>query len=239
MSMSKDYELIETGDGSPSLKWRETESMHHSGGAYAETQFIYGELIRHCLGTFTAKTSSLSFLSLGLGMGYNELLIVCEALKSDFTKPLLILSYESDPRLKNNFLHWLSEKPTEFSKAYDKMFLHFLQDYPEVAPRAKKHLWGLYENKEWKIEGALKKESIQKFPAQVILYDAFSAKTSPELWSEDFLAEFLKLSAAEECGLATYACTGILKRSLEKAGFRFEQKAGFAGKRNSSRALKK
>ena len=94
------FEIEITGDGSPSLRLLESvdpakdkgESMHHSGGACAETLLIYGQPIALTL----QKVEKAHFLIVGLGLGYIELTIAREALllgkKADAVG--LITSYE-------------------------------------------------------------------------------------------------------------------------------------------------
>ncbi|MGE0632221.1 MAG: MnmC family methyltransferase [Pseudobdellovibrionaceae bacterium] len=235
--LESNYKLVNTDDESPSLQWKEFEIMHHSGGAYSETQYIYGDLIRLCFASLSEK-KSLSFLSLGLGLGYNELLIVCEALKNRYAGDLRILSYESDSGLKTNFLQWLGGESVVFKEAYDKMFSFFARDYGILAEQARANLLKISRSGNWELAGALAANSIVAFPAEAILYDAFSSKTSPELWTEEFLDSFFARSTGPQSFIGTYACTGVLKRSLTKAGFQFEKRPGFSGKRNCSRATR-
>ncbi len=73
----------------------------------------------------------------------------------------------------------------------------------------------------------------------VIFYDAFSSNTQSELWSEDFLTQFLSQFADPNfCVFSTYAKVGTLNRSLKANGFKFIPKKGFANKRESTLALK-
>jgi tRNA U34 5-methylaminomethyl-2-thiouridine-forming methyltransferase MnmC len=78
------------------------------------------------------------------------------------------------------------------------------------------------------------------FPTPIIslfFFDAFSGKSTPELWTPEFLALFLQRVAQEKAVFATYACTGTLKRTLQTAGFVVEKRPGFQGKRDSTTAV--
>ncbi|MEI7974213.1 MAG: MnmC family methyltransferase, partial [Bdellovibrio sp.] len=57
-----------------------------------------------------------------------------------------------------------------------------------------------------------------------------------ELWSEDFLIQWLTEKTEKKAVFVTYACTGSLKRALKKTGFNREEFAGFGGKRESTLA---
>jgi tRNA U34 5-methylaminomethyl-2-thiouridine-forming methyltransferase MnmC len=72
-----------------------------------------------------------------------------------------------------------------------------------------------------------------------IAFDAFSSKSTPELWTRDFLDHFLASACDDSCVLSTYACTGNLKRALIDAGFELRIREGYASKRDSTLAVRK
>jgi hypothetical protein len=222
------FSVIWTDDGSPSLRG-DTEPMHHLGGAYSETQYIYGEALRHLV-TWPDLTE-WKVLVVGLGLGYIELMALAEALRNG--KKAQILSYEIKQELVETFLGWLRGEREE--PVYEKMYEFFRRDYPELD--LKGQLLAAHQSGQWRIEGAL---SAEHFPAdsyQAILFDAFSGKSTPDLWTEDFLKQFLARVAKAPAVFATYACTGVLRRTLQGAGFAVEKRTGFLGKRNSTMAV--
>jgi tRNA U34 5-methylaminomethyl-2-thiouridine-forming methyltransferase MnmC len=52
----------------------------------------------------------------------------------------------------------------------------------------------------------------------VIIFDPFSPKKQPELWTQEFFSEVSKL-AKKGCVLTTYSCARVAKDGLTKAGF--------------------
>lgn len=219
------FSVIMTGDGSPSLRG-ETESMHHSGGAYSETQYIYGEALRRLLQW--PALNEWRVLVVGLGLGYIELMAMAEALKNG--KGLRLLSYEIKQELVDIFLGWLRGLRQE--PVYDQLYQFYLKDYPELD--LKKALTTAYDCGDWEIRGALDADSLPLKKYHALLFDAFSGKSTPALWTEDFLQLFLQKTTHGYAIFSTYACTGILRRTLEKAEYKVEKREGFLGKRNST-----
>jgi hypothetical protein len=129
--------------------------------------------------------------------------------------------------------------PVEFIHAYDEILKRTSQ-YTEIDPdKIRSYLATMLRDGRWKIRGAL--DSNTQFEPRsfnCICFDAFSSKTSPELWSEDFLQQFFEKTCAETCVLSTYACTGALKRSLRSAGFEVTIREGYSSKRDSTFAVR-
>lgn len=95
-----------------------------------------------------------------------------------------------------------------------------------------------YKEGRWIIEADL--HLMQKFPfrSHGIFYDAFSSQTSPELWTESFLKDFLLKASDFPCCFSTYAATGALKRSLKSSGFVPHILSGYGGKRQNTLAIR-
>jgi len=231
--MDFEYTRIETGDGSPTLRLSaEGEAMHALEGAFTETQYIYQPTVEKA----TVNVENPRFLSVGLGLGYNEILIVAESVKHG-RQPELIHSYESVPELIRCFRGWIQGEDTELNGVYDDIVTRYAQHYALPASAIQFRLEDLLDQGKLVLDTAI---TARTLPPKVnaICFDAFSSKTSPELWSEEFLNEFFKNAAAEKCFLSTYACTGALKRALKNNGFEVEIKKGFGVKRESTFARK-
>ncbi len=230
------YEVRRTEDGSPSLQWLgegHDETMHHSGGAWTETWYIYGEALKAGIEQGGARV-----LSVGLGLGYNEFLSTRLSLEAK--APIEIHSHEKDPFLVQEFLGFIENQvssPSEILAIYSSL-LSF------VAPPVEKSqiLTSLAHKKitgEFQIRGPLAWESFKQAEKySMILYDAFSSKASPELWQEDFLNKFIEVYSEEKCIFTTYACTGALKRALKKNDFKVIERRGFQGKKSSTIATR-
>lgn len=235
------FEIETTGDGSPSLylieknvDYREHgETMHHSAGAVSETQLIYGTAIKRCF----SVVSKPSFLVIGLGLGYIELNIVKELLlqgksPSDLDK---IVSYESVPELRSYFLSWIRQKqlPRDIQDTYDSVLRQTLRDSNLKEENFRDTLSQIYSFGQGVICGALNVDTKISEKFHCVLYDAFSFKTTPYLWEEDFLKSFFEQVSSQDFIFSTYACRGSLKKALSEVGIKPTVQAGFKGKRKT------
>lgn len=196
--------------------------MHHRGGAYSETQLIYGDPLR-----ISIKGGGRRFLSLGLGLGYNEILVAVECLRHGISpRQMQLLSFESEEALRSGFIQWLQGQGDEI---YDLVAGFFAFDILKI----KHFLLQALENHQWQLRHALDESSLSLLDSDFncIFYDAFSSKTSPQLWTEEFLNLFFAKACSEISVVSTYACTGALKRSIKNQGFELLLKPGFNGKR--------
>lgn len=249
------FHLLKTLDGSYSATSSKTnqmdqESMHSSQGAFTETEYIYGEAIQFCL----EHIQKAHIVNLGLGIAYNEMSVFCRAIatldglkdalaKNDFKledkHKISITSYEIHPELNQHFLDYLQDacKNPMLKKAYDHIFSLYLEKFDLEAKAVKTYALALYKEKHWRLQEEVlaNYQSLKK--VNCFLFDAYSKAASSELWSPEFLDDFLA-KADEQCILSTYAATGDLNRALRKQSFWIHSRAGFAFKRQSTWALK-
>lgn len=239
-----------TADGSPTLRLKHgerPESMHHSKGAGSETLYIYGQAMDYIWSTHKAS-DPMTVWSVGLGLGYNEILWVQRTQQLGFDPfHTTLISFEREPDLVKSFLDWVLERNTSESlKIYDQVFLSLQQSGKPILnlKKLKSTLQKMYEQKRWLIQQTLDQTWLEQQPADIpaaelCLFDAFSQKTSPELWNEEFLNRFIKQALSKKkCLWVTYACTGLLRRTLIQQGFEFTKKPGFEGKRDSTWAIR-
>lgn len=271
---------VETADGSLTACFGEHETMHSLRGAFSETVYIYGTALdraREALASAhsgdlkPASSAGVSVtpdfprtLSLGLGVGYVEILAAAYALKRGQTPRGE--SFELVDDLTKSFEAWLAQDATSDSKSAPRTDSASSQRagrttplvpfslYDDIARRTselvskdgreisaediRQALANAVTEGQWLLRPAmeLRTEFTEKF--QGVAFDAFSSKSTPELWSREFLDHFLKTACDTPCVLSTYACTGHLKRALVEAGFNLEIREGYASKRDSTLATR-
>jgi len=231
--MSK-IEFLTTEDGSPTAFFDDfaSEKMHHSGGAFGESVYIYGPAIQWGY----SRVENPLILSLGTGLAYNE--ILSAAFSVLFDSPLKMESYESNSDLNESLVEWLKnsqEKVIPF-KIYDQILEMTAKTF-EISPQEiKNKLVKSFENEDWKIKNSWESSSAKY---NVVIYDFFSTKAMESFWTEEYLTEFLRENTAAECSFATYACTGNLKRAFKTNNFNFIQRKGYLWKRSSTFAYRK
>ncbi len=241
--MSPDFcfEILTTADGSPTIRlWRDTqpaECMHHLGGALSESIYIYDTALK-----FTQENHrhGVRILSVGLGLGYNELLVFARFTQNKFNS-FYMESFESDPWLRQAFSDWLTDQAAQdpqWRELFDRVCQSVAGHYQILPALLKAELLKQREAGRWTLRATLDDRTEFKEPFTCILFDAFSKAATPGLWTEEFLDGFLAKAAGPRCVLTTYAATGALKRSLKKSGFKVEMKTGFAGKRQSTWGVK-
>ncbi len=204
--------------------------MHHSGGAAAETVYIYGQAIDHALQMFGENCQTCV---VGLGLGYIEIAWAVRLIKKGFSpsKELFFQSFETVSELKLNFKTWLESDG--FHPIYD-LIVSKLESEISIN-EIKKILVSALKNGSVLL-GDISLSQPLDLKSNLICYDAFSRKTNEGLWSFEFLDFFLKNHCAKNCVFTTYACTVNLRKSLVENGFEFTKRPGFGGKRESTYA---
>lgn len=227
------FHEITTGDGSPTLSFQGPEgpeAMHHAGGALAETNYVYAPV----LAANFARPQGSVLVSLGTGLAYNEILAATFA-RDNPGHHFALHTFEADEFLRASFALWLQGRDDlALAPLYAKICAGF-----GIRPAEVREIYtGAGSRANLIFEARLSRP--EELPQGVtgFLWDAFSRKTSPELWDEDFLAACFGRADLEFCELATYARNGNLKRALARAGFTVVDQKGFANKRSSTRAYR-
>lgn len=243
--MKFEFEVIETADKSPTLRLlagdqKEAQCMHHLGGALSESEYIYLEATKVAL----KQRRKPHVLSVGLGLGYNELLTLAEISTShpELIDKTSLVSYESEKTLCENLRSYILNQPLpeNWSALYASIFKQISSRFDMKEDSLVSVAKNLLTSQKWQMRSALTLVSLPKDERfSVIYFDAFSSSASPNLWTEEFLNDFL-LSCSEELSIfVTYAVTGALKRSFKKNHFEVFHRSGFKGKRESTWAVKK
>lgn len=215
--------IIKTADGSHTIRIDEWNEQYHSvHGAIAESIHVF---IKH--GLQFLERESISILEMGFGTGLNALLTFVEAEKSALQ--INYTAIEAYPVKEEEWSH-LNYADTLGEVNLDKIYQNM-----------HKTPWGEWVTISDFFRLLKLEQKIEAFEAsrefQLVYFDAFGYRVQPELWSETV---FLKMFEALEPGgvLVTYAAKGIVRRTMEKVGFRVERLPGPPGKREMLRAIK-
>lgn len=229
------FAIEKTKDDSPTLRLidgseRGGESMHHTGGAFSETCLIYGQALEYGF----SKNSNPRIVSLGLGLGYVEILSVVFSLLHKSSTPL-IFSYEKVPGLKKQFKDFFTEG--KISETYQWILNQMSKTYQLDVNSVFKAVKNALEDNRLQLKGDFVNEALELKTFDIFCYDAFSKKTSPELWDENFMTPIFAKGSEVAC-VSSYASNRELKTSLANAGFKVEVLEGFQGKRNRTWAYR-
>lgn len=249
-------ELIVTADGSYSLRYalsdqELTEPMHSSKGAWAETLEIYEPAMRRSLLSIALSSQQTwTVSSVGLGLGYNELLSAGWAFCMKLPPSSFRLdSYESQPQLIKAFVEFCTKEkhPSSNSDALHPVYadiLNRISEHLNIEREAfEKYLAELLIFNRLQFHGGLNLIDLLSLtkaftPSQCILFDAFSPTSSPDLWEPLFLEKMIARLSAPQCIFVSYASRTVLKNALRTARFTLETRNGFAGKRESTCAVR-
>ncbi len=244
MQTPERFQFVTTEDASPSLRFvlgteEHSESMHSLRGAFSETVYIYGTAISKVV----SEGWPPHVLSLGLGLGYNEILVATLFTAAALEERAEIESFEIDDDLRAYFAAWIRGErdrvPSEFYSAYDEILTRACAHSGVEPTQARATLKRWLESDQLRLREALV-GGVTRFERRFscFLFDAFSSKTTPDLWQESFLVDFLATTAHDRAVFSTYACTGALKRALRASGFSLEIRPGFSSKRDSTFAIR-
>lgn len=237
--LPENLEIYTTQDGSPTLTWRRAdgyiEKMHHSGGALEESIYIY----LRSLDLVLERGEAPRVLSIGLGLGYNELLTIGEFLRLD-RPDWHLWSFEAHPQLRSEFVRWLITErvESELGATYEDVLERVAQRL-QIEPTALKTAARLgLDTGRLQLRSSFPEDAAHINNVSLVYYDAYSKKMDPHLWDEQCLTGSLGPLLSDRCVLSTYAATGSLNRALRGLGFRLLPKPGFLGKRESTLAIR-
>lgn len=221
-----DFELQITEDGSPTLSPVGGECMHNHKGALSEAFYIYQPAIAY----LNDKDLPKSTLSVGLGLAYNEMIFAAEAIRGTWDT-FYLESFENQDFLRDSLVHWLqSDIPSEVHHTICQL----ISQHYKIKPQKIKNLLAqALNNGQWEIRRTLDNKTLFQHRFSCVLFDAYSSKTSPKLWTEEILTLLLSQATRPLCVFRTYAATGNLTRCLKHHGFQVEARKGFGGKRES------
>ena len=149
--------------------------MHNLKGALSESLYIYQPVIAHSWEGGPFK----SMLSVGLGLGYNEMIVAAEAIRGAWTSYYLE-SFESQDLLRDLLLDWL--RGESHNGVHNLLSQGLCRHYQLDPEEVRCFLLRALELGHWKIRGAIDSDTQFECPFNGLLFDAYSSKTSPELW---------------------------------------------------------
>jgi tRNA U34 5-methylaminomethyl-2-thiouridine-forming methyltransferase MnmC len=228
-------EIYRTADSSPTISYKRAdghiEKMHHSGGALTESLYIY----HYGLNMALNEGCPPHVVSLGLGLGYNELITLAEFQRRNQVA-FKIWSFEADEYLRLQFTQWLQGQSGALGAIYDEITTSIETHFKisGLKATAAKH----FQNESLQLRGSYPVDTNDVKDVGVFFFDAFSNKMSPELWQELDMRATLSQLLSPHALLCTYAATGALNRVLKQLEFHLLDRPGFQGKRESTLAIR-
>ncbi|MDR9399555.1 MAG: tRNA (5-methylaminomethyl-2-thiouridine)(34)-methyltransferase MnmD [Salibacter sp.] len=219
-------EIVETKDGSHSLKSDKFNQTYHSvHGAIAESEHVF---IEAGLNFASKNKDELTIFEMGFGTGLNAFLTAVHG---------------SDQKLKIHY-ETIEQFPVQTHQIEGLNYGELIEKGQHAA------LFKAIHQTEWekatplnKYFTMLKKQcSLTDYRSEpdvvdIIYFDAFSPNAQPELWTVDIFRQMLSMLRKGGV-LVTYCCKGVVRRAMQEAGFEVEKLAGPPGKREMIRATK-
>ncbi|MEC4113601.1 tRNA (5-methylaminomethyl-2-thiouridine)(34)-methyltransferase MnmD [Myroides pelagicus] len=215
--------VIKTEDGSSSIQIEEWGETYHSVyGAVQEAKHVYIQngldLVNHL--------NSIVVLEMGFGTGLNAYLTYLAAMDKQLA--ITYHAIEAYPVSEEEL------KALNYSEinGEDAAFLR-LHHSPWNELVKLNECFSLY-----KMLNTFEEQVVEKESYDLIYFDVFGYPFQPDLWSEEI---FKKMYDALKVGgiLTTYACRGVINRTMKTVGFEVKKVAGPPGKREMVIAYKR
>lgn len=194
-----------TEDGSVTFYSHKYDETYHSiSGAEEEAQLKFAQPCRSFIG---GKEGKVKILDICFGIGYNSAAIIDLIKKLNKNLSIELVGIEIDKEI--------------LSKIKD------LNPNFESYEIIKKVTAKAFEGEEYKedlisikiIVGDARDEVKKLEEFDIVLLDPFSLKKCPELWTEEFFANIYKKMNTNSM-LVTYSCASLVRKNLEKVGFK-------------------
>jgi len=199
------------------------ETYHTKAGAIAEALVKY---VQPCnLDELAKKQKEIHILDVCFGLGYNSLMAIHVIKETNPDCKIMIYVLENDKEIISK-IPGLDINMPEFT---------IIKDFAEwVIESSGKHLH--YNKGDISIDlmlgdarDEIKKMAKNKIRFDCVLFDPFSPKKCPELWTEEFFKD-IRLVCKESTVLTTYSCARIVRENLYKAGFKVKDGPVFGRK---------
>jgi len=223
--MARKYEIIETGDGSHTLKLAgEKITFHSDRGAIQESQHVF---IKTGLEHFMRKSEQdrpVAVFEVGFGTGLNALLTAMAATRNHIEVIYYTIDRYPLPAEIYNKLNYpvLLQEPALYESVMQADWEMLLPVTPFFSLQKINDDLGSYTfNRQF----------------DIIYFDAFAPDDQEEMWTEVIYRKIYK--ALNPGGvLVTYCSKSNVRRALIQAGFLVEKLPGPPGKREIIRANK-
>lgn len=231
--------ILLTGDGSPTIFHEGLDEIYHSRhGAFAESMhvFIQEGLQYQC--SHKEDQANLKILEVGWGTGLNAALSFSFVEKHQQDVSLSYVGLEPDPiplalleeyrqhsffETRSNIRHHLNHLH-EMNWGWNESTKDFQATFYELDARFK------FVKLKQELQSF---QSLEKF--DLIYFDAFAPEVQMELWSLDMFKQ-LKALCHQGSVMVTYCAKGVVRRTMEAAGFKVDRIPGPPGKREMLRA---
>lgn len=219
-------ELIQTSDGSHTLKLKGFDEQYHSvNGALQESMHVFLNSGFHYI---QPKPIPLHVLEVGMGTGLNALITAREAI----INPVMVYydaveayPLPADVIERLNYTQLFTEPGLD--EAFSTIHRAGEEDYCTIANT---FFIRCFHQK-------IQQVTLRSNHYHLVYFDAFGPDTQPELWSEEVFRKIHNSMAAPSV-LVTYCVKGSVRRAMKAAGFTVEKIPGPPGKREMSRAFK-
>jgi len=225
MEEDKKMDILKTADGSTTVYNHHLDEIYHSRhGAIQESQHVF---IKMGLEYLISRKDKLSILEVGMGTGLNVFLSFLENLKCK--RKIHFVAVEAYP-LSEDILSKLNYAEQLGIADEDFVFkkIHSSTSGIELDLGNEFTLKVEY----LKIEDF---KSPKKF--DLVYFDAFSPNVQPDMWTKEVFKNLYSLMSDNSI-LVTYCAKGVVRRTMQSAGFQVDRVEGPPGKREMLRAHK-
>ena len=220
LKSGREVELKMSDDGSHTLFVPELNEHYHSVyGARTESMHVFIKS-----GLNRIEKEKIRILEIGFGTGLNALLTALN--KNNKTVEYHSLEkYPLDSELEN-ILQYSAEQDEQETKLFRTIHSSPWNNMTEITPG--------FNLLKWETD-LLTVEFTSKY--DLVFFDAFAPDIQPEMWSESV---FTKIFDSMNAGgiLTTYSAKGVVRRTLQKVGFKVERIPGPPHKREMLRATR-
>lgn len=217
--------IEKTEDGSHTLYVPELNEHYHSTyGAIQESKHVYINA-----GFHQCTKNNINILEIGFGTGLNALLTLMDTnvlKKNVFYQALELYPLDIDEARALNYNERLNaDNPGLYEKLHESEW----EKVNEITPQFTllKNQFDFSQSVNFHFETTF----------DVVYFDAFAPDIQPEMWTQEVFNRIFTICNPEAI-ITTYCAKGVVRRSIESAGFLMERLPGPPGKREILRGRK-